>query len=791
MAYLVTVKGIVQGVGFRPHIFRKATGAGFSGWVTNEPGGVRIFLEIEPEAIDHALRELLSELPGAAKVDQVITKEVPSQNLFDFSIRDSIQEGSKTTEISPDLSICNDCREEVLDVTNRRYKYPYINCTNCGPRYSVIEALPYDRKNTTMAPWPLCKACDDEYLDPFNRRFHAEPIACWECGPRYRIFKARDSSFSEIETSADPTQVAKIAAQALREGNIVAIKGIGGYHLACDAMNVNILKELRSRKFRRDKPFALMANEIETLQGITQLTTVEKKLLLSTCAPVVLVEVSLDPKGTISFPLEEIAPNLNEIGVMLAHTPFQVLLFEEGAPNLLVMTSGNRSSEPIYYRDDEALSRLIDLADYVCVGERPIARRLDDSVVRADKTLETSFVRRSRGYSPAFVAEVPTSKTILACGADLKSTVALAVDQKIMVSPFLGDLEYFEVYESHRRVVKDLISLYCLDPSEIVIACDKHPEYFSTKLAHEYCDLFGIGEPVSVQHHRAHVASVLLETATIESRAVGIALDGTGYGDDGTIWGGEFFVGSLLEGLQRVGSIAPAKLLGGEAAAKRPLQALGGFLKDDETWRDARSFIHQSDIETYKEISDLRASAIKAISTTSTGRLFDAMAAICGFNGAMTYEGQAAMWLEALADKGRRTLGSSIATLGLSFDVVSNDFLVLEYEGGLKEAIEMRRRGVTPEKIAYLFHLGLANGLAELSENICQKQSLDQVVLSGGVFQNQMLCELMVAKFSSKGIKTLRNHKVSCNDESISLGQIAYCGASVIPRHSTDIGCRT
>ena len=764
MAYEINISGVVQGVGFRPHIYRRAVLAGLAGWVTNVPAGVTIFLELSEVEIDQAIKDLLTELPPAAKIATVSKITVRSEGLSDFKIIQSRQSGQRTAEISPDMATCSSCLSELSDPSNRRFLYPYINCTNCGPRYSVVLGLPYGRQKTTMATWPMCPTCNEEYQNPLNRRFHAEPIACWTCGPIYRLYARaanEPARFEEIPVA--PKVVPEHAAAALRDGKIVAIKGIGGYHLACDASNQNAVIELRHRKFRKDKPFALMAKDLESVKSIANVTDDEACLLSGAESPIVLLRSRAA--------LGAIAPDNDRVGVMLAYTPFQHLLFHFQAPRLLVMTSGNRSSEPILFKDEEALANFAGLADMVCVGERPISRRLDDSVVAVSPVSRVSFYRRSRGYAPGFVTRLPSDRPILGFGADLKSTVTLLVDGKALVSPFLGDLEYLAVQDSHRIAIDDLTSLYGIDAKTLTLARDLHPDYHSTKLAESYAIASG-GIPVrAIQHHRAHIASALAEAALFGDRVVGVAMDGTGYGDDATIWGGEIFLGSLIDGFDRVAHLEPARLLGGEAANKRPLQALAGYLKCDESWADLPRLLPEKSLDSYEKITRLRSSRLSAISTTSAGRLFDAMAAVCGFGDAMTtFEGQAAIWLETLANRALAGHGrKDLRLAGIAYENTG----IIRHSEALGEAITLRLGGVDGSEIALAFHASLAKAISDAVVSICHQYSVETAALSGGVFQNRLLLSQVIEHLTRAQIRVVINRDVSCNDEGISLGQVA------------------
>ncbi len=763
MAFLVHISGIVQGVGFRPHVYKRAVAAGLSGWVRNDPKGVTVYLEVGIDSVDSAVAWLLSDLPPAARVADVSFCEVEVERVSGFSIIDSEDSGEVSLEVSVDLASCPDCLAEMRDPSDRRFRYPYINCTNCGPRYSVIERLPYDRANTTMAGWPMCDLCRLEYQDPQKRRFHAEPIACWECGPnvRFRTNLGKDG-FSQV--LARGVDALSMAAHALRVGQIVAIKGLGGYHLACDAANPEAVRLLRNRKFRKEKAFAVMVADLAQISRVGVSDEQSDSLISSESAPIVLLRKTCEFIG--------VAPDTDLIGVMLANTPIQHLLFDLGCPEVLVMTSGNRSSEPIYKDDQEAILNLSGIADAFLEGERPIARRLDDSVLVCN-SLGRSFVRRSRGFAPSFVAKLEYDGEILACGADLKSTVTLVSGHNVVSSPYLGDLAYYDVQQAHRSAVKDLLQMYRVRSEKLQICADLHPGYFSTQLAERYREEFGAQEVYLVQHHRAHIASVLAEKGLLDAKVVGIAFDGTGYGDDSSIWGGEFFVGSVAKGFDRVSSLEPFLLLGGEASAKRPLQALAG-IADNASWSLLASRIFDFDMDVLSRISSLRDTKGFAIKSTSAGRVFDAFAAICGFVGEISFEGQAAMWLEA---KARNSLGrlSSFQTSRLveyEFPVSSGVILT---RPALLMAIQDRITGVDQGLISLKFHRGLSRAISGNAIQLASEYSLSVVVLSGGVFINQTLLGMVTDFLTSEGLIVLRNTRVSCNDEGISIGQAAIC----------------
>jgi len=557
-ARFLRLGGVVQGVGFRPFVFRLAQAHGIAGWVRNGGEGVEVHAEGGGGALDAFVRDLTAVPPPAARIASLAAMAAEVLGSDRFEILDSEAEPRPTVRISPDLPICESCLSELRDPADRRFAYPYINCTDCGPRYTIILGLPYDRPSTTMRGWPMCPECAREYHEPLDRRFHAQPVACPACGPRYVL---EDGGRWEGDEAVPQT------ARLLRDGLIVAMKGLGGFHLACDAANAAAVHALRERKFRKEKPFAVMARDLAIARSLLDLGVDAEALLTSTARPIVLAPARRELPG--------VAPGNRDLGVMLPYTPLHHLLFAAGAPEALVMTSANRSSEPIAYRDDEARERLAGLADAFLNGERPIARRVDDSVVRAG-VLGPMILRRARGYAPGAVARLPISEPVLAVGADLKNTVTLVVGGEAFVSQHIGDLGHYEALQAFRGTIGDLLEMYEVAEDELTVVHDLHPQYASTAHALE----LPAKARLAVQHHRAHIASVLAERGAFDERVIGVAFDGTGYGDDGAIWGGEIFVGSLLAGFERVGHLRPAVLPGGDAAAEFPVQAAAGFLAE-------------------------------------------------------------------------------------------------------------------------------------------------------------------------------------------------------------------
>ncbi len=743
----IRVRGIVQGVGFRPFVYRLALERNLTGWVLNDAAGVQVHLEGTPIALESFLTAFEHETPPAARIESLEVWTVPFEGFVEFSIEKSTRLENPSVRVSPDLAVCDDCLYELFDPNDRRFGYPYINCTNCGPRYSIILELPYDREHTTMHDWSMCLDCQHEYNDPSNRRFHAQPTACPVCGPHLKLHH-------HPQTVRDDETVILEAAQLLQQGQILAIKGIGGYHLACKARDANAVQRLRERKFRKEKPFALMARDLETVAQLIELTPEVQTLITSSARPIVLAPARLEFAG--------VAPDSLELGVMLPYTPLHHLLFARGAPDVLVMTSANRSSEPIAYQDEDALERLSGIADAFLIGQRPIARRVDDSVMRVSSTFGQVVLRRSRGLAPAAVTRLPSQQAILALGADLKSTIALSVKGQVMVSQHLGDLEDHATFSAFEQTVRDLCAMHELQLEDCIVAHDLHPSYRSSVFALE----LPARAHLAVQHHRAHIASVLAEHQAYQTRVLGIALDGTGYGDDGTIWGSEFFVGNLNK-LERVAQLESVMLPGGDAAARFPVQAAAGFLADLETPDLSAAPFHFP--ERYFKALKLLRQGVRCHASSSTGRLFDAVAALCGFTREITFEGQAAMWLEQLAQRSPQVQGYPFGF----------DGRVLKHADALEQIVQDRARGRNPKEIARAFHAGLAQGICQTAFALCEKQNLDTVALSGGVIQNTLLLELIHTNLTEHKLRVWTNLEVPPNDAGISLGQSALCACSI------------
>lgn len=745
-ACTIRVRGVVQGVGFRPFVYRLARANTLAGWVLNGEEGVEIHLEGDEPGLRAFVEDLKTQPPPAASIAEIEVRCAAPLGLNDFTIRESERRERPTVRISPDLPVCDACLKELFDPADPRYWYPYINCTDCGPRYTVVLSLPYDRANTTMHPWPLDDYCGAEYHDPGNRRFHAQPVACPACGPGYSL-RLCDEVVAGSEASI------RSAVQLLNHGGILAVKGLGGYHLACDASNASSVAALRERKFRKEKPFALMAQDIDIARCLVELTPDAEELLTSAARPIVLAPA----KAHFDQVARGVAPDNNELGVMLPYTPLHHLLFAAGAPKAMVMTSANRSSEPIAYKDEEALERLSEIADAFLIGERPIARRVDDSVARAG-VFGPAILRRARGYAPGAVTTIPSERPILAVGADLKNAITLVVDGQAFVSHHIGDLGDYQSLRAFRETIQDLISMYEVRPEELLVAHDAHPEYLSA--AHALA--LGVSQAVPVQHHRAHIASVLAERGDWQTRVVGASFDGTGYGDDGSIWGGEIFVGSIKEGFARVAHLRSAFLPGGDAAAQHPVQAASGFLAQFSELPDLIGApFYFSD--RFARGLELIRKDVRTFATTSVGRLFDAAAALLGFTRKITFEGQAAMWLEQLARN-----APVAEAYPFPYDGEELDFRPL-----LQAVIRDRLRWRNLGEIARAFQFGFAQGLCNALNAICRTRKLSTVVLSGGVFQNELLLQDLKELLDNEKLQVWTNHAVPPNDGGISLGQAA------------------
>ena len=771
----VRVTGTVQGVGFRPYVYRLATGLHLDGWVANGIDGVLIEVAGTDVRVDRFLLELARSPPPLARIVDITVVDLAMDPAFEtrppgrtpaFRIVAS-QRGSGASALMPsDAATCQDCLRELDDSTNRRFAHPFIVCTNCGPRYSIARSVPYDRSATTMAAFPMCTACEAEYCDPADRRYHAEPICCADCGPRLRYVEANDESGLQV-TGDDAALAATV--DALRSGRIVAIKGIGGYHLAVDGHDDAAVRRLRERKHRDEKPFALLVADIATASRIVAVSDAAVALLCGVEAPIVLLPRA-DAKADIDV-AGGVAPGNAFLAVMLPSSGLQHLLARAFA-RPLVMTSGNRHDEPVATDDADAILRLSDIADAFLLHDRAIHRRVDDSLVRLDGD-RPAVLRRARGYAPR---SVPLSTigvgtaAVLGVGAELKSTICLARDGEAVLSAHLGDLEHLEVYRSFTAAIGDLESILGVRPELIVH--DLHPEYLSTKWALEQ------DEPLlGVQHHHAHIASCLAEHGLTES-VVGLAFDGHGYGPDGTLWGGECLIADLHR-YERIGHLDTIALPGGMTAIREPWRMAAAYLlrayegnvprTTDVVTRNAGRW---SDVEVVVAHSS-------TIQTSSIGRLFDAVAAIIGIRDRSSFEGQAAIELEQAARRAP-IRGSSPRCTPIAI-TESNGVFRLDPTEFVRWLAEARRRGDDVHELAWLAHRSIADASVRLAVAACERSGLATVALSGGVFQNALLTEFVRTDLESRGVRVLTHAVVPPNDGGISLGQVAIGHATLNP----------
>ncbi len=733
------VEGTVQGVGFRPYVFRLAHDERLAGWVRNDERGVLLEVEGAPEAVERFLARLPREAPPLAAVERVRSRSLAARGEREFAIVGSDARGAAAAPVAPDSATCDACLAELHDPADRRHRYPFVNCTDCGPRFTIVRGVPYDRARTTMAGFAMCDRCRAEYEDPRDRRFHAEPNACPDCGPRARLVGGDDGGDAVAG-----------AAALLRGGAIVAVKGIGGYHLACRADAEDAVASLRARKHREERPFALMAGGLDAARALVVLDAAAAARLAARDRPIVIA-----PRAPGAAVADAVAPGLRELGVMLPYSPLHhLLLGDAGVP--LVLTSGNVSDEPIAFADDDARERLGGVADAFLVHDRPIATRTDDSVVRGPLVL-----RRSRGRVPdSLPLPVAASAPILACGAELKSTFCLAKGGRAWVGHHVGDLKNWETLASYRAGIDHFERLFAVAPA--VVAHDLHPDYLSTGYALARDDV----EHVAVQHHHAHLAAVLAEHGET-GPAVGAIFDGAGLGTDGTVWGGELLAGDLRD-CERAGHLWPVRQPGGDAATREPWRMACAWL--DAAAAAPTPAVAAVDPGRRAAIAGLLRSGTAAPQTTSAGRLFDAVAALCGLRGEVTYEGQAAIELESACDPAERGAYPLPIT-------VREGALVLDARAAIAAAAADVRAGVATGRIAARFHHGLADATAAACARIAAERGLGIVVLSGGVFQNLVLLRRTRRRLTAAGLRVLVPRRLPANDGGIAFGQAAVAAA--------------
>jgi hydrogenase maturation protein HypF len=756
----IHIRGLVQGVGFRPWIYRLARERGLSGWVANTRGGVEIELSCsEPERAEFL--DALSTPPPLARIDEATISLRPADKTPyypDFAIRESEDDAVSTVaSVTPDAALCSDCLREMFDETNRRYRYPFITCTHCGPRFTIATDIPYDRVNTTMDAFPMCPKCRTEYENPDDRRYHAQPIACWDCGPT-AVLRNQD------ETEVDCSDPIRETVSILETGGIVAIKGLGGYHLACDARNPAACRELRRRKHREDKPFAVMTRDIVEARRHVRMTDESESLLHSSRAPIVIL-----PRAVEYDLPQDVAPSTGTLGVMLPYTPLHHILFEDAEYTALVMTSGNVGDEPIAYTDEAAFEQLGTIADAFLTHDRPIHMRTDDSVVRCEGAT-TILSRRSRGYAPEPIKLVePITAPVLACGAHLKHTFCLGTGDRAFMSHHIGDLENEATWHSFMSGVEHFQRLFSIDPT--LVAHDLHPDYLST----QYAERTGL-PIVGVQHHHAHIASCLADNGCNDT-VLGLAFDGMGLGDDGTIWGGEWLLADTRT-YRRVGRLAHLVLPGGDMAVRNPWR-IGAAVLDSLYGRDWHGWslpINRSFDEAAWRMLESSGGVSSWPRTSAMGRLFDAVSAIAGVRGTINYEGQAAIELEQVAERN--------ASGAYQFAVILDDGMsVLDWRPAIRDLVRDLRNGAQPGVVSTRFHRGLADAAASLTFDIATKNGLSSVALSGGVFQNALLLGLLSDRLVANGLNVLTHSHIPPNDGGISLGQVVIAAQTLNKPH--------
>ena len=719
----IALYGAVQGVGFRPFVYCLATEMSLTGWVLNSSSGLVVEIEGTPEQLTRFEQRLQSERPRASVITARESAWIPVEGATSFEIRASDSDKGKSVNVLPDLATCPDCRAELSDPANRRYQYAFTNCTNCGPRYTIVVDIPYDRPNTTMREFVLCPACREEYENPANRRFHAQPNACPVCGPQL------DGTIKDV-------------AAALLQGEIVALKGIGGFQLLVDARQPGAVARLRQRKHREEKPFALMMPSLEIAREYCEIAPAEQELLESQAAPIVLLQpkTGTDVAGNVAH----CSPYL---GVMLPYSPLHHMLMRE-FPYPLIATSGNRSDEPIAIGNDEARERLKGIADHFLMHNRPIVRACDDSVVRLTRG-RAGILRRARGYAPLGIRVNRELPPVLAVGGHLKNTVAIGIGQDVFLSQHIGDLETLEARQAFERAIQDLCRLYSFKPEAVV--CDLHPDYASTHWAEKS------GLPVvRVQHHQAHVAACAAENH-VDGSYLGVSWDGTGYGLDGAIWGGEFFRAEGNE-YKRVAHLRPFGLPGGDAAVREGWRSAASLLYECRDSRPRPSGERSSPAAHAEMVREMLERRINVVPTTSVGRLFDAVASIIGLAHQNRFEGQAAMLLE-----------NEIGALRTeeAYPLPEGDWGPL-----ISSVVKDQQAGISASLIAARFHNALVNWIVEVAERLKEKQ----IVLSGGVFQNRYLTERAATVLESRGFVVHTHHQVPPNDGGIALGQVVMAG---------------
>jgi hydrogenase maturation protein HypF len=746
--------GVVQGVGFRPFIYRIATKHSLSGFVQNRPDGVVVEVEGPADAINSFMSSVNKELPPLADISEISSEDIEVNNDHGFRIIESDARGPGKVHITPDIATCGDCLKELFEPTDRRFRYPFINCTNCGPRLTIIKDIPYDRINTSMSCFPMCALCQKEYENPADRRFHAEPNACPVCGPQLMLLDGKGN----ILPHEDPLQR---TIELLLSGYIVAVKGLGGFHLAVDAANDEAIKRLRSRKFREEKPLAIMVRDVKTASRISRIGKEEELILLSPQRPIVLARKR---RGAIISPT--VAPGVSDFGIMLPYTPLHHMLLEKHF-HALVMTSANQVDEPICIENREAIKRLDGIADYFLVHNRDILVRCDDSIATVSSG-ERRIIRRSRGFAPIPITLAKSYPPVLALGPQMKTTLCILKGKLAFLSPHIGDMETPEARDFYGESLSLMQKIAECRPE--IVACDLHPAYYTTKFA----EGLPASSVIRVQHHHAHIVSSMAENG-IEGEVIGIAMDGTGYGTDGSVWGGEFLVASE-SAFTRIGHLATYLLPGGEKAIREPWRIAVSLLKQayGGDWPDVAKSLDIVPEKSYYETMDrIMTHRFNSPLTSSLGRLFDGVAAILGLRRNVTFEGQAAMELEAMARYG------SGRVMRFAIEEVEG-VMHLDFSPMIRAITKRLQAGKDSGELAFSFHLTLQVAFSKMARTIRSKTGLNRVVLSGGCFQNRILTEGTIKELKKAGFDVFFHRAIPTNDGCISLGQAVCAGAQAV-----------
>ncbi len=763
-AKYIHVTGVVQGVGFRPFVYGMAARLGLRGWVRNTSAGVEIHVEGRQNSLEAFLKGLSSDKPPLAIIDQITASDVPLENFLSFDIRPSTQSEGAFQPISPDVALCPDCERELFDPKDRRYLYPFINCTNCGPRFTIIRDLPYDRAATTMNKFQMCEPCSLEYENPTDRRFHAQPIACPDCGPSVQMrnstaVRSTDKAVSNIDLRLSAILKAR---QLLREGKIIAIKGLGGFHIACDAMNEQTVQLLRQRKGRVGKPFALMFASIEAIKKYCEINDAELALLTGREKPIVLLKI----KSGTSMP-QSIAPAMDTLGVMLPYTPLHHLLLNQAdpvlakqtAPSVLVMTSGNFSEEPIVISNEDAQEHLAPLADAFLMHNRKINIRCDDSVVRVEGSTaqsSTVFLRRSRSYAPYPVSLPFDTRQTLAVGGELKNTFCLTREHYAFLSQHIGDMENTEVYEAFEKNVEHLARLFRIEPE--IIAHDMHPNYFTTKYAEQFASN---AQRIAVQHHHAHIASCMADNELSDRKLIGLSFDGTGYGTDGAIWGGEVMLASYSD-FERFAHLEYLPLPGGDSATRNPWRIAVGYAEALGLDIADLPFLEALDTQAVNIVRQQVRKNLNAPLTSSMGRLFDAVSSLIGIRQQVTYEAQAAIEMEVLSKK---FIGEAHP---YPFDIENGIIRIGEM---FKHIIQDVKLNKAAGLIGARFHQTVSAMAVDAAKNIRAKTGIRETALSGGVWQNLTLLDLTRTALQRENFIVYTHQQTPANDGGLALGQ--------------------